>query len=107
MKLREKISLENSLKWVAALCTLSLLTSTTPYTYVLYTPLLLLSMLPGAALLLYLFFVDRSVYRRPYFPFFFLFCVSYGVTILLNRHNGFFSNCGQLMYTGFYFFLFF
>ena len=107
MKLLEKISLENSLKWFAALCTLSLLTSTTPYTYVLYTPLLLLSMLPGAALLLYLFFVDRSVYRRPYFPFFFLFCVSYGVTILLNRHSGFFSNCGQLMYTGFYFFLFF
>lgn len=107
MKLREKISLENSLKWFAALCTLSLLTSTTPYTHVLYTLLLLLSMLPGAALLLYLFFVDRSVYRRPYFPFFFLFCVSYGVTILLNRHSGFFSNCGQLMYTGFYFFLFF
>ena len=107
MKLREKISLENSLKWFAALCTLSLLTSTTPYTYVLYTPLLLLSMLPGAALLLYLFFVDRSVYRRPYFPFFFLFCVSYGITILLNRHSGFFSNCGQLVYTGFYFFLFF
>lgn len=107
MKFREKISLETSLKWFAAICTLSLLTSTTPYTHVLYTPLLLLSMIPGAALLLYLFFVDRSVYRRPYFPFFFLFCVSYGVTILLNRHSGFFSNCGQLMYTGFYFFLFF
>lgn len=107
MKFREKISLETSLKWFAAICTLSLLTSTTPYTHVLYTPLLLLSMIPGAALLLYLFFVDRSVYRRPYFPFFFLFCVSYGVTILLNRHSGFFSNCGQLVYTGFYFFLFF
>ena len=107
MKIREKITLENCIKWFAALCTVSFLVSSIPVIYSLYRPLLMLSVLFGAGLLLWLFLVDRRVYRRPFFPIFFLFCVSYFVTILLNRQNSFFSNCGQLVYTGFYFFIFF
>ncbi len=107
MKIREKITLENCIKWFAALCTASMLVSFAVITYFLYQPMLMLSVLLGTGLLLWLFLVDRRVYRRPFFPIFFLFCVSYFVTILLNRHSGFFSNCGQLVYTGFYFFIFF
>lgn len=107
MKIREKITLENSIKWFAALCAASLLLASVPFTYFLYQPMLMLSMLCGTGLLLWLFLLDRRVYRRPFFPVFLLFCVSYFVTILLNRQSGFFSNCGQLVYTGFYFFIFF
>ena len=107
MKIREKITLENSIKWFAALCTASLLLASVPFTYFLYQPMLMLSVLCGTGLLLWLFLRDRRVYRRPFFPVFLLFCVSYFVTILLNRQSGFFSNCGQLVYTGFYFFIFF
>lgn len=104
MKIQEKITPETVVKSFAALCTLSLLTSCTPFTYFLYTPLLAVSLAVGAGLLLWLFLVDRRIYRRPFFPLLFLFCVSYFVTILLNRNSGFFSNCGQLVYTAFYFF---
>ena len=107
MKIREKITLENSIKWFAALCAASLLLASVPFTYFLYQPMLMLSVLCGTGLLLWLFLLDRRVYRRPFFPVFLLFCVSYFVTILLNRQSGFFSNCGQLVYTGFYFFIFF
>ena len=107
MKIREKITLESSIKWFAALCTASLLFSLSPFTYFLYQPMMLLSVLLGTGLLLWIFLADRRVYRRPFFPVFLLFCVSYFVTILLNRQSGFFSNCGQLVYTGFYFFIFF
>lgn len=107
MKIREKITLENSIKWFAALCAASLLLASVPFTYFLYQPMLMLSVLCGTGLLLWLFLRDRRVYRRPFFPVFLLFCVSYFVTILLNRQSGFFSNCGQLVYTGFYFFIFF
>ena len=107
MKIREKITLESSIKWFAALCTASLLLASVPFTHFLYQPIMLLSVVIGAGLLLWLFLLDRRVYRRPFFPVFFLFCVSYFVTILLNRQSGFFSNCGQLVYTGFYFFIFF
>lgn len=107
MKIREKITLESSIKWFAAICTASLLLSFSPFTYFLYQPMLMLSVLLGTGMLLWLLLVDRRVYRRPFFLIFFLFCVSYFVTILLNRQSGFFSNCGQLVYTGFYFFIFF
>lgn len=107
MKIREKITLENCIKWFAALCTASLLLASVPFTYFLYQPMLMLSVLCGTGLLLWLFLLDRRVYRRPFFSVFLLFCVSYFVTILLNRQSGFFSNCGQLVYTGFYFFIFF
>ena len=107
MKFQEKITLESCVKWFAVLCTASLLLSFLPFTYVLYQRLLILSVFLGTGLLLWLFLVDRRVYRRPFFLIFSLFCVSYFVTILLNRQSGFFSNCGQLVYTGFYFFIFF
>ena len=107
MKIREKITLESCVKWFAALCTASLLVASVPFTFFLYQLLLMLSVLFGAGLLLWLFLVDRRVYRRPFFPIFLLFCVSYFVTIVLNRQSGFFSNCGQLVYTGIYFFVFF
>ena len=107
MKFREKITLESCVKWFAVLCAASLLLSFLSFTYVLYQRLLMLSVFLGTGLLLWLFLVDRRVYRRPFFLIFSLFCVSYFVTILLNRQSGFFSNCGQLVYTGFYFFIFF
>lgn len=107
MKIREKITLESSIKWFAALCAAALLVASVPFIYFLYQPLLMLSVLFGTGLLLWLFLVDRRIYRSPFFPVFFLFCVSYFATILLNRQSGFFSNCGQLVYTGFYFFIFF
>ena len=107
MKIREKITLESCVKWFAALCTASLLVASVPFTFFLYQLLLMLSVFFGAGLLLWLFLVDRRVYRRPFFPIFLLFCVSYFVTILLNWQSGFFSNCGQLVYTGIYFFVFF
>ena len=107
MKIREKITLESCVKWFAALCTASLLVASVPFTFFLYQLLLMLSVFFGAGLLLWLFLVDRRVYRRPFFPIFLLFCVSYFVTIVLNRQSGFFSNCGQLVYTGIYFFVFF
>ena len=107
MKIRKKITLESCVKWFAALCTASLLVASVPFTFFLYQLLLMLSVFFGAGLLLWLFLVDRRVYRRPFFPIFLLFCVSYFVTILLNWQSGFFSNCGQLVYTGIYFFVFF
>ena len=107
MKIREKITLESSIKWFAALCTASLLFASVPFIHFLYQPIMLLSVVFGAGLLLWIFLLDRRVYRHPFFPVFFLFCVSYFVTILLNRQSGFFSNCGQLVYTDFYFFIFF
>lgn len=106
-KIKEFFSSGSIVKWFAVLCVASLLCSTTPYTYFLYNPLLMASLAVGSVLLLWLFFVDRRVYTRPYAVFFLVFCVSYGVTILLNRDSGFMTNCGQLVYTGFYFFIFF
>lgn len=106
-KIKEFFSSGIIVKWFAVLCVASLLCSTTPYTYFLYNPLLMASLAVGGVLLLWLFFVDRRVYTRPYAVFFLVFCVSYGVTILLNRNSGFMTNCGQLVYTGFYFFIFF
>ena len=83
MKIRKKITLESCVKWFAALCTASLLVASVPFTFFLYQLLLMLSVLFGAGLLLWLFLVDRRVYRRPFFPIFLLFCVSYFVTINL------------------------
>ena len=105
--LKQHLRCDMVIKWFAALCTLSLLCSVTPYTYFLYTPLLMASMAVGCVLLLWLFLVDRRIYTRPYAVFFFVFCVGYSVTILLNRQSGFVTNCGQLVYTAFYFFIFF
>jgi len=75
MKIREKITLESCVKWFAALCTASLLVASVPFTFFLYQLLLMLSVFFGAGLLLWLFLVDRRVYRRPFFPIFLLFYV--------------------------------
>ncbi|MBS6457215.1 MAG: O-antigen ligase family protein [Firmicutes bacterium] len=107
IKLKQQLIPDTVIKWFAALCTLSLLCTETVYTYFLYTPLLMASMAVGCVLLLWLFLVERKIYTRPYAVFFFVFCVSYGVTILLNRQSGIVTNCGQLVYTAFYFFIFF
>ena len=106
-KIKEFFSSGTIIKWFAVLCVASLLCSTTPYTYFLYNPLLMASLAIGVVLLLWLFFVDRKIYTRPYVAFFLVFCVSYAVTIFLNRGSGLATNCGQLVYTGFYFFIFF
>ena len=105
MDILSKISLKTAFAIFSVACLISLLASSCPYTNPLYQPLLLVSMGIGALLLVWQFIVDRSIYRHPYFLILFLFCVSYGVTILLNRQSGFFTNCGQLVYTAFYFFL--
>lgn len=44
-----------------------------PFHFFLYQLLLMLSVFFGAGLLLWLFLVDRRVYRRPFFPIFLLF----------------------------------
>ena len=95
------------LKPFVMLCMVDLLCSSCVFTKVLYQPLLYLSLMYGLVVLVDRFFLRRSIVWDRFAKLLFLFCVSYGVTILLNYRSNLVNNGGQLIYTAFYFFVFF
>lgn len=105
---RKKTELRvTALKYFIGFSLFALFLGDCAYTYFLYKPCLILSLAIGILMLAKAFFLDRDIYRNKCFPFLFLFVISYIVTICLNYQHSFFNNCGQLMYTCLYFFLFF
>ena len=107
MRIKQYFTTEGLIRLFALSSVLSGLAASVYFTDVLYYPLMGVSLIIGCTALMKIFLVDRTIYRQRYFGILFLFCVSYGVTILLNRHSGLFNNCGQLAYTACYFFILF
>lgn len=107
MNIKLKCDLTLHFKLFVCLCVLAELLSSCIFTSPYYRFYILPVLLYGGILLIWTFWVDRRIYENKLFPLLFLFVLYYGIVILIYYHSGFFTNCGHLLYTCFYFFVFF
>lgn len=103
----KELSREKLLSSVAVFAACGGVLTVCPYTFGISRYLLYAIVAYGLVVLLKAVCFDRDLYANKLLPLLILFTISYGITILLNAKENFVVNSGQLVYTCFYFFLFF
>lgn len=69
-----------------------------PFIHLVISPFMKILLAWGAVVLLYKLCVDRRMYFSKYYLILGAFCVSYGITVILNRNLNFGANAKALMY---------